>query len=143
MEAARIEKIDHQVGGFQNDILRFGLQSVRSDIIGSHPVQSAHQSVNKVQEEMKRKVLVNTYGSAFPMRMELDTQILSKFQRPPGPIPSSMLGLESLKGSLDDFGIEDYLNDPRETETFRPVDMHHGMEVSLGLSKGPVCPSFF
>ncbi|KAI4346817.1 hypothetical protein L6164_007683 [Bauhinia variegata] len=32
--------------------------------------------------------------------------------------------------------------DPRESETFRPLDMHHGMEVRLGLSKGPVCPSF-
>ncbi|KAK2992294.1 hypothetical protein RJ640_020287 [Escallonia rubra] len=28
--------------------------------------------------------------------------------------------------------------DPRESETLRPADMHHGMEVRLGLSKGPV-----
>lgn len=33
-----------------------------------------------------------------------------RFQRPPGGIPSSMLGLEALTGSLDDFGFEDYLN---------------------------------
>lgn len=32
--------------------------------------------------------------------------------------------------------------DPHDSETFRPLDMHHGMEVRLGLSKGPVCPSF-
>jgi len=31
---------------------------------------------------------------------------------------------------------------PQDSETFRPVDMHHGMEVRLGLSKGPACPSF-
>lgn len=31
--------------------------------------------------------------------------------------------------------------DPRESEIFRPLDMHHGMEVRLGLSKGPVYPS--
>ncbi|THG04794.1 hypothetical protein TEA_001726 [Camellia sinensis var. sinensis] len=67
----------------------------------------------------------------------------SRFQRPPGPIPSSMLGLEALTGGLEDFGFEDYLNDPRESETFRPLDMHHGMEVNLGLAKGPACPSFF
>ncbi|KAE9449422.1 hypothetical protein C3L33_18673, partial [Rhododendron williamsianum] len=48
-----------------------------------------------------------------------------------------MLGLEALTGSLEDFGFEDYLNDPRESETFRPLDMHHGMEVRLGVSKGP------
>ncbi|CAK9136872.1 unnamed protein product [Ilex paraguariensis] len=59
-----------------------------------------------------------------------------------GAIPSSMLGLEAMTGCLEDFGFEDYLNDPRESETFRPADMHHGMEVNLGISKGPICPSF-
>lgn len=34
------------------------------------------------------------------------------------------------------------LADPRDSETFRPLDMHHGMEVRLGVSKGPICPSF-
>ncbi|KAI4366744.1 hypothetical protein MLD38_022583 [Melastoma candidum] len=87
-------------------------------------------------------ILSNTYGTAFPLKMDLDRQILSRFQRPAGAIPSSMLGLEALTGSLDNFGFEDYLNDPRESESFRPSDMHHGMEVRLGMSKGPVCPSF-
>ncbi|KAM1792211.1 hypothetical protein ACFX12_036089 [Malus domestica] len=32
--------------------------------------------------------------------------------RPAGPIPSSTLGLEVMNGRLDDFGFEDYLNDP-------------------------------
>ncbi|KAI9128089.1 hypothetical protein K1719_001082 [Acacia pycnantha] len=36
----------------------------------------------------------------------------------------------------------DYLNDPRESESLQPPEMHHGMEVSLGLSNGPVVPSF-
>jgi proteasome maturation protein len=34
----------------------------------------------------------------------------ARFQRPPGALPSSMLGYEALTGSLDDFGFEDYLN---------------------------------
>lgn len=34
------------------------------------------------------------------------------------------------------------LADPRDSETFRPLDMHHGMEVRVGVSKGAVCPSF-
>lgn len=33
-----------------------------------------------------------------------------RFQRPPGALPSSLLGLEAMTGSLDDFGVEDYLN---------------------------------
>ncbi|KAJ0551145.1 putative proteasome maturation factor Ump1 [Helianthus annuus] len=84
-----------------------------------------------------------------------------------------MLGLESLTGALEDFGVEDYLqgNDTtrsqslniylsskhstrswimtsvqswsvHDTETMRAPDMHHGMEVRVGLSKGPVHPSF-
>lgn len=35
-----------------------------------------------------------------------------------------------------------FVADPRESETLRTPDMHHAMEVRLGLSKGPVCPSF-
>ncbi|TXG66470.1 hypothetical protein EZV62_007745 [Acer yangbiense] len=140
MEAAKA--IAHEIGGLQNDALRFGLQGVKSDIVGSHPLETSYQSARKTQEEMKSRILADTYGTAFPLKMDLDRQILSRFQRPAGAIPSSMLGFEALTGSLDDFGFEDYLNDPRESETFRPADMHHGMEVRLGLSKGPVCPSF-
>lgn len=40
------------------------------------------------------------FVAAFPCR----------FQRPPGAIPSSMLGLEAYTGSLDHIGFEDYLN---------------------------------
>ncbi|KAI6670509.1 hypothetical protein NL676_005394 [Syzygium grande] len=132
----------HEIGGVGADALRFGLHGVKSGIVGSHPLESARQSAKDNQEEMKRRMLANTYGSAFPLKMELDRQILSRFQRPPGAISSSMLGLEALTGSLDDFGFEDYLNDPRDSESFRPLDMHHAMEVRLGLSKGPACPSF-
>ncbi|KAK6279731.1 hypothetical protein POUND7_019998 [Theobroma cacao] len=155
MEAPKT--IQHEIGGVQNDALRFGLHGVKSDLVGSHPLQSAYESAKKMQEEMRRKVLANTYGTALPLKMDLDRQILSRsasktligykgrwrllrFQRPL--LPSSMLGLEALTGTLDDFGFEDYLNDPRESETVRPLDLHHSMEVHLGLSKGPVCPSF-
>ncbi|AQK94992.1 Proteasome maturation factor UMP1 [Zea mays] len=82
------------------------------------------------------------YGSALNIRKDLDAQILSRFQRPPGALPSSLLGYEALTGSLDDFGFEDYLNMPHDSDSFRQPDMHHGMEVRLGLSKGPICPSF-
>ncbi|CAH2079770.1 unnamed protein product [Thlaspi arvense] len=136
------KKIAHEIGGVKNDALRFGLHGVKSNIVGSHPLESSYESGKKSQEEMKRQVIAHTYGAALPLKMDLDRQILSRFQRPPGPIPSSMLGLEVYTGAVDNFGFEDYLNDPRESETLRPVDFHHGMEVRLGLSKGPACPSF-
>ena len=31
---------------------------------------------------------------------------------------------------------------PQDSDSFRQPDMHHGMEVRLGLSKGPICPCF-
>ncbi|KAM7496973.1 hypothetical protein LguiA_021387 [Lonicera macranthoides] len=140
MEAPKI--IEHEIGGVRSDALRFGLHGVKSEIVGSHPLESAYQSATGRQEEMKRKVLSNTYGSAFPLKMDFDRKILSRFQRPPGAIPSSMLGYEAMTGALEDFGVEDYLNDPRDSETLRPADTHHGMEVRLGLSKGPIHPTF-
>ncbi|XP_050226290.1 cyclin-B1-2 [Mercurialis annua] len=139
---AETKMIAHEIGGIQNDALRFGIHGVKSDILEAHPLESAYQSALRTQEEMKTRILANTYGSAFPLKMDFERQILSRFQRPTGPIPSSMLGFEALTGGLDSFGFEDYLNDPRESETIRTQDMHHGMEVRLGLSKGPVCPSF-
>ncbi|KAF3772694.1 Cyclin-B1-2 [Nymphaea thermarum] len=142
----------HDVAGF-HDTLRLGLPGVKNELAVAHPLQSldsASDSLGGVfvsqttgkQAEMKRMLLGNTYGSAFHLRMDLDKQILSRFQRSSGALPSSMVGLEALTGSLEDFGFEDYLNDPLESETFRPVDMHHGMEVRLGLSKGPAYSSF-
>uniref|UniRef100_A0A7N0T8R0 Proteasome maturation factor UMP1 n=1 Tax=Kalanchoe fedtschenkoi TaxID=63787 RepID=A0A7N0T8R0_KALFE len=140
MEAPK--SIPHEIGGLKNDALRFGLHGVKSDIVGADPLESAFKSTKMKDEVIKRKVLATTYGTAFPVKLELERQILSRFQRLPGAIPSSMLGFESLTGDLDNFGFEDYLNDPRESETFRSVDMHHAVEVRLGLSKGLVAPSF-
>ncbi|KAJ6810229.1 cyclin-B1-2-like [Iris pallida] len=124
-----------------HDILRFGLHGVHGDIVGSHPLESNRENAFRNMEEKKRMINNLTYGSAFNLRKDLDKQILSRFQRPSGPLPSSMIGFEALTGGLDDFGFEDYLNVPQDSETLRPANMHHGMEVRLGLSKGPTCPS--
>ena len=43
MEASKT--IQHEIGGVQNDALRFGLDGVKSDLVGSHPLQSAYESV--------------------------------------------------------------------------------------------------
>lgn len=39
-------KISHQVGEFQNDVFRFDIHGVKSDIVGSHPLETLCQSVN-------------------------------------------------------------------------------------------------
>ncbi|XP_020578853.1 cyclin-B1-2-like [Phalaenopsis equestris] len=135
------KSIAHDVAAYQ-DTLRFGLEGVKREIVGSHPLETLRETAMKDLEEKKRLITDVTYGSAFNLKMDLDKQILSRFQRPPGMLTSSMLGLEALTGGLEKFMFEDYLNMPQDSETFRPLDMHHGMEVRFGLSKGPVCPSF-
>ncbi|KAL0666357.1 hypothetical protein Bca4012_029061 [Brassica carinata] len=74
------KKIAHEIGGLKRDAVRFGLNGVKSDIVGSH---------------------LFIYSSS---------DLHPRFQRPSGPIPSSMLGLEVYTGAIDDFGFEDYLN---------------------------------
>ncbi|KAG6486348.1 hypothetical protein ZIOFF_054918 [Zingiber officinale] len=111
--------IDHELSA-NHDVLRFGLHAVKGDIR------------SRLWEEKKRLLLDLTYGSAFNLRRDLDAQILSRFQRPPGALTSSMLGFEVLTGGLDDFAFEDYLNLPQDSESIRPSDLHHAMEVRLG-----------
>ncbi|MEI6984451.1 hypothetical protein WCV48_32775, partial [Klebsiella pneumoniae] len=74
-----------------------------------HPLQSTIQSETKFWADKKKFGTDAIYGSALNIRKDLDAQILSRFQRPPGALPSSLLGYEALTGSLDDFGFEDYL----------------------------------
>ncbi|KAG0495579.1 hypothetical protein HPP92_000278 [Vanilla planifolia] len=136
------KSIAHEVAT-NHDILRFGLDGIKGDIVGSHPLESLRETARRNLDEKKLLITDLTYGSAFNLKMDFDKQILSRFQRPPGMLPSSMLGFEALTGGLEDFGFEDYLNMPQDSESFRPPDMHNGMEVRLGLSKGPVCPSLF
>lgn len=45
MESSK--KIAHEIGGLKNDALRFGLHGVKSDIVGSHPLESAYESVKQ------------------------------------------------------------------------------------------------
>ncbi|KAJ7287984.1 hypothetical protein O6H91_Y310500 [Diphasiastrum complanatum] len=98
------------------------------------------QRINEV--ETRRTLLERAYGSAFPLKIDIERQILSRFQRP-GLLPSSMLGLESSTGALDELSSELALHDPYDSESFFPSDMHHSMEVRLGIAKGPVARAFF
>jgi hypothetical protein len=45
----------------------------------------------------QREILAATYGKHVPLRMQIESEILSQFRRLPS-LPSSMLGLETLAG---------------------------------------------
>ncbi len=79
------------------------------------------------------QMLRDLYGVAIPAKLSIETQILARHKRLPGGLPSSMLGLESLSGSLDQFDFTSYLGLPQDSEV-APVDVHSVMEARLGLA---------
>lgn len=56
MEAPKT--IEHEIGGIQNDALRFGLHGVKSNIIESHPLESAYKSVISLSLSLSSSVLL-------------------------------------------------------------------------------------
>jgi proteasome maturation protein len=74
------------------------------------------------------------YGIALPARMQIEQQILDRFERLPG-VLSSKLGLEALTGTLDEFSFESYIGLPELSEE-PPADMHSQMEQRLGMGSG-------
>eukprot|EP00494_Astrolonche_serrata_P015379 UN15528 len=74
--------------GQTHDVLRFGVNdSIRGDLAPPHPIQATIHKETKFWEEKKRFGTEAIYGSAFNIRNDLDAQILSRFQRPPGALP--------------------------------------------------------
>lgn len=120
-----------------HDALRLGLASLREDASTRHPVDVIQEQTRlPVQQQNKASMLRDLYGAAFPARMQIEQQILGKFQRLPG-VPSSMLGLESITGALDEFGFESYLGLPQHSEVPEP-DMHSQMEAKMGMDTKPM-----
>ncbi|KIZ02979.1 hypothetical protein MNEG_4981 [Monoraphidium neglectum] len=117
-----------------HDSLRQGLCNLREDVLPQHPVQTIQESGRpEAAIAGKAQMLRQLYGVALPAKMQIEQQILGRFARLPGALPSSKLGLESLTGALDEFGFESYLGQPSESET-APPDMHSQMETRLGLA---------
>lgn len=111
--------------------MRHGLASLKEDTITRHPVEVIQENTGSRGASTKLQMLRDLYGVAFPAKMQIEQQILGKFQRLPG-LPSSKLGLEALTGALDEFGFESYLGLPEDSEV-APPDLHSQMEVHLGL----------
>ncbi|KAK8914089.1 Cyclin-B1-2 [Platanthera zijinensis] len=72
------KSISHDVSS-NIDALRFGLEGVKGDIVGSHPLESLRETATKNLEGKKRIITDLTYGSSFNLKMDLDKQILSRF----------------------------------------------------------------
>lgn len=116
-----------------HDALRNGLASLKEDAKQKHPVHTIQEetAIPGMGNHTNPQMMRDLYGLAFPAKVDIEKQILSKFGRLPG-LPSSRLGLESLTGELDQFGFESYLGLPEFSEQM-PVDMHSQMEQRLGM----------
>ena len=101
-----------------------------------HPVERLlnDHSRRAEQHEMMAKSLV--FGQHAPLRMKMERELLSQFQRLPG-VPSALVGLETLM-DLDDtiefediFNLEDTAPLPRVTGPNR--GLHDVMEQRLNM----------
>jgi proteasome maturation protein len=119
-----------------HDAFRNGLASLKEDASVSHPVEHIQQSHRQQAATTKLQMMRDLYGVAVPAKLQLDQQILGKFQRLPG-LPSSQLGLESLTGALDEFGFESWIGLPTDSEVPH-VDLHSQMEAKLKLTDKPM-----
>lgn len=43
------------------------------------PLKFIMDQRKKIQAEMKQRLLANTYGTAFPLKMDFDAQVLSRY----------------------------------------------------------------
>ncbi|KAI8476147.1 MAG: proteasome maturation factor UMP1 [Monoraphidium minutum] len=127
-----------------HDTLRQGLCNLREDALPRHPVEMIQEAARAgggapsaagAAGGNKAAMMRQLYGVAAPAKMQIERQILARFARLPGSVPSARLGLESLTGALDEFGFESYIGLPHESET-APPDMHSQMETRLGLAAG-------
>ena len=69
--------------------------------------------VQMAKDEVKRQreILAATYGLHVPLRMQMESEILSQYRRLPT-LQSSMLGLDTLSGRVTDINISDVFGEP-------------------------------
>ncbi|GLC39689.1 hypothetical protein PLESTB_001854900 [Pleodorina starrii] len=115
-----------------HDAFRLGLASLKEDATIKHPVEAIQREHRQRAVASQHQMLRDLYGIAAPAKAQIEAQILGKFTRLPGAAPSSMLGLESLTGELDEFKYESYLGLP-EASVLPSVDLHSQMELKCGL----------
>ena len=105
---------------------------MKEDATVKHPVEAIQREFQQRAVVSQQQMLRDLYGIAAPAKAQIEAQILSKFTRLPGATHSSLLGLESLTGELDEFRYESYLGMP-EFSILPPVGVHEQMEQKCGL----------
>ncbi len=97
-----------------------------------HPVEEIQRTAKLNERNTKFQMLALTYGSAMPMRLQMQEEILSQFHRLPG-LPSSQLGLNSLSFRDETIDVEDYMGRPEDSPFMPDLTTHDVMEKRLGI----------
>jgi proteasome maturation protein len=124
-----------------HDAMRLGLASLKEDALLTHPVEQIQQEHKLHASAKQLNMMRQLYGTAVPAKLEIESQILSRFTRLPG-LPSSKLGLEAMTGELDDFSFESYLGQSQYSDAV-PPELHSQMELALNMGTKPVTRGMF
>jgi len=112
------------------DHMRTGFANVKSGLISSHPLETTEKNFLQNQEILDFKMLRNTQGLQAPLKLKMERAVASKIQRLPC-LPSSMVALDTLMGTDESIGFEDFLNVAGDSEV--TCDPHLTMENKMGL----------
>lgn len=91
-----------------NDTFRYGLQQHKTKQEILHPLQESLEVEKKNEIKKKYFALSHVYGSAMPMKLELERRLVQQPLRLPG-LVSSNIASETLNTDVD-FDFEDILN---------------------------------
>ncbi|KAI9016004.1 proteasome maturation factor UMP1-domain-containing protein [Hyaloraphidium curvatum] len=112
-----------------HDALRFGLRTVRSEILPAHPLENRLKHWTETQDKLKLQMARDVYGIHAPIRIQMERHLVSQGKAFNPFVASSNLSRDILNGSDDTIEFEDFLGD----SDLAPdnVDVHVQMERGL------------
>ena len=116
------------------DAMRTGLGTVKADVCAVHPLEPLQKQMARNETDRHREILAASYGQYVPLRMQMESQILSQFRRLPT-LPSSMMGLDTLGNRHVELNVGDVFDSSESAEAPK-VDLHGTMELRLGMDIG-------
>ncbi|KAJ3031805.1 UNVERIFIED_CONTAM: hypothetical protein HDU68_012311 [Siphonaria sp. JEL0065] len=116
-----------------HDTMRNGLHTVRSDVIGGHPLEAHLENWDLTQQQLKLDMARSVYGLHQPLRIQMEQHIVSQPKRIPV-LKQSNLAHDILTGKDSTIEFEDFLGESDPSMFL--LDVHGCAERTLGMTKG-------
>ncbi|XP_067661467.1 proteasome maturation protein-like [Haliotis asinina] len=97
------------------DVMVHGFQSGKAATVSRHPLEHTESNWVENQRQMDMAMLRNMQGLHAPLRLQMERNVTSRFQRLPC-LNSSNLLEDTLTGRDDLIDFGDVLNNPNEAE---------------------------